>query len=356
MQKSHLHEVTQASGSLTGEWQDWELPLSYGNPEEEYSSATTSAAVYDASAIGRLKVTGSDGLDLLHRLSTNAVESLIPGQGANTVLTDDRGRIIDLITVTNLGEHVLILTSPNQQQRIIDWLDKYTIIEDITVEDVTGDTAMLGLVGPDAARVTGAATGVAVDEVPPYSASAFGNAGHVVRCNMGNLPNFYVAGDAEAVAQIWQTSVEAGARPMGLEAYQALRVDLGVPAHGSELGDAYNPLEAGLMPAISFTKGCYIGQEVIARLDTYQKVQRRLVSLALPDSVQSGSRLMQDNREVGVVTSVSPLPSNGAANGQRLGLGYVRTAAAEEGARLELGDTGEAASIKALLEPLGPAT
>ena len=352
MQKSHLHDVTQASGALTGEWQGWELPLSYGNPEEEYSSATTSAAVYDASAIGRLKVTGSDGLDLLHRLSTNAVESLIPGQGTNTVLTDDRGRIIDLITVTNLGEYVLILTSPNQQQRIIDWLDKYTIIEDITVEDVTGDTAMLGLAGPNAANVAAKATGAAALELQPCCAIPIDDSGCLLRCDMGSLPNFYVVGGAE-VQRLWGASVEAGAKPMGLEAYQSLRVELGVPAHGSELGDAYNPLEAGLLGAISFTKGCYIGQEVIARLDTYQKLQRRLVSLNLPGPSESGTRLMQDNREVGVVTSVSPLSLKGATNGQRLGLGYVRTAAAEEGARLELGDTGEAASIQALLEPLG---
>ena len=353
MQKSHLHDVTQASGALTGEWQGWELPLSYGNPEEEYSSATTSAAVYDASAIGRLKVTGADGLDLLHRLSTNAVESLIPGQGTNTVLTDDRGRIIDLITVTNLGEYVLILTSPNQQQRIIDWLDKYTIVEDITVEDVTGDTAMLGLVGPNATNVAAKTTGAAAVELQPCCAIPIDDSGCLLRCDMGSLPNFYVVGGAEAVQRLWGASVEAGAKPMGLEAYQSLRVELGVPAHGSELGDAYNPLEAGLLGAISFTKGCYIGQEVIARLDTYQKLQRRLVSLNLPGPSESGTRLMLDNREVGVVTSVSPLSLKGATNGQRLGLGYVRTAAAEEGARLELGDTGEAASIQALLEPLG---
>ena len=338
-----------------GEWHGWQLPISYGNPQQEYSAATTSAAIYDASATGRLKVTGSDGLDLLHRLSTNAVENLVPGQGTNTILTDDRGRIIDLITVVNLGEYILLLTSPNQQERIIAWLDKYTIIEDITVEDVTADSAMLGLVGPDAVGVASTATGVAADQLQPYCASTVGNTGYVVRCDLGTVPNFYVLSDAATVSQVWQSSAEVGAKPMGLEAYQAFRVALGVPAHGSELGDAYNPLEAGLMPAISFTKGCYIGQEVIARLDTYQKVQRRLVSLDLPDSVASGSRLMQDNREVGVVTSVSPLPNNGAANGQRLGLGYVRTAAAEEGAPLELEDTGEAASIKALLEPLGPA-
>ena len=346
-------------------------PLSYGNPSDERDAALTSAAIYDASPIGRLKVTGSDGLDLLHRLSTNAVENLAPNQGANTILTDDRGRIIDLLTVINLGDHVLLLTSPNQQQRIIAWLDKYTIIEDITVEDISSvvpapspvvpaeagthgpdtRTAMLGLVGPDAAKVATAVTGVSATDLQPSCAIPLSDeSAHLIRCDMTTLPNFYVLGNAATIADIWQRAIDSGATPMGLEAYQALRVHLGIPAHGSELTDAYNPLEAGLMGAISFTKGCYIGQEVIARLDTYQKVQRRLVSLTLPHAAEPGTRLMHDNREVGILTSVSPLP----ANGQTQGLAYVRTAAAEPGARLTLGDTNEVASIKALLDPLGP--
>ena len=355
MQTSPIHIMTQAAGAVIGEWHDWQLPLSYGDPEAEHSAATASAAVYDASYVGRLKVTGSDGLDLLHRLSTNAVETLAPGQGTNTILTDDRGRIIDLITVINLGEYVLLLTSPNQQQRIIDWLDKYTIIEDITVEDVTGDTAMLGVVGPEAATAIGNAAGNAVAEVQSCCAATIGDAAHLVRCDLGSLPNFYVVGDPDAIGKLWGGTIGAGTKPMGMEAYQALRVGLGMPAHGSELDDAYNPLEAGLMGAISFTKGCYIGQEVIARLDTYQKVQRRLVSLALTGPAESGTRLMQDNREVGVLTSVSPLVIKGTTSGQRLGLGYVRTAAAETGTSLQLGDTSSTASIEALLEPLGSA-
>ena len=356
-------------------------PLSYGNPpsdpSEERDAALTSAAIYDASPLGRLKVTGTDGLDLLHRLSTNAVEKLAPNQGANTILTDDRGRIIDLLTVVNLGDHVLLLTSPNQQDRIIAWLDKYTIIEDITVQDISSVVPAPSPVIPVPCRSRGGGNPrprhpyrharlsrprcsqgshhrhqrlshqpTTLTAPSPY----LDNSAHLVRCDMTTLPNFYIIGNAATVADIWQRAIDSGATPMGLEASQALRVDLGIPAHGSELTDAYNPLEAGLMGAISFTKGCYIGQEVIARLDTYQKVQRRLVSLTLPPSAEPGTRLMHDNREVGILTSVSPLP----ANGQTQGLAYVRTAAAEPGARLTLGDTNEVASIKALLDPLSP--
>ena len=350
--KTPLNSATQASGAALGAWEGWDLPLSYGDASSEYAAALVSVAVYDASSMGCLKATGADVLDLLHRLSTNAVESLTAGQGASTILTDDRGRIIDLITVANLGDYILLLTSPNLQQRIVQWLDKYTILEDIEVEDLTGSTHVIGLVGPSAANVARALTGVDADALQPYHSqaiSAAGTGGHVLRCDMGQLPNLYLIGEEASGDALWRSAVEAGARPMGLEAYQALRVELGIPANGSELGDAYNPLEAGLMGAISFTKGCYIGQEVIARLDTYQKVQRRLVSLKLTGPAEPGMRLVRDDREVGVITSVSRLPSSG----QLRGLGYVRTAAAEAGATFDLQDAEGVASIEALLEPLG---
>ena len=354
MQRTPLHAVAQASGAVMGQWQGWELPLSYGDSEAEYAAAQTAAVLYDASTMGRLRVTGADGLDLLNRLSTNAVEGLAIGQGADTILTDDRGRIIDLITVLRLDQWVLLLTSPGQQQQIVQWLDKYTIIEDIEVEDVTEATAMLGMAGPGAGSIVDAVAGLASSELPSCGAVSLAESCHLLHRSLGGLPNFYLMGPGPAIAQMWQDSLNAGATPMGQEACHALRVKLGLPAHGSELGDAYNPLEAGLMGAISFTKGCYIGQEVIARLDTYQKVQRRLVSLQFSgDSalgVTPGARLMLDDREVGVVTSISPI----AANGGTLGMGYVRTAAAEAGASLSLKETGQSASIEALLEPLGP--
>lgn len=351
--KTPLHSATLASGASMGEWEGWELPLSYGGAAAEYATALDSVTVYDASSMGCLKATGTDVLDLLHRLSTNAVESLTTGQGASTILTDDRGRIIDLITVTNLGDYILLLTSPNMQQRIVQWLDKYTILEDIEVEDLTGSTPVIGLVGPSAANVAQALTGIDADALQPYHSEAIstsGLAGHVLRCDMGGLTNIYVIGEEPSAGALWRGAVEAGAKPLGLEAYQALRIELGMPANGSELGDAYNPLEAGLMGAISFTKGCYIGQEVIARLDTYQKVQRRLVSLTLTGPVDPGARLVRDDREVGVITSVSRLPTSGHLRA----LGYVRMAAAEAGATFDLQNAAGVASIEALLEPLGP--
>ena len=121
----------------------------------EFTAATTGAGVHDASYYGRLKATGEDALDLLNRLSTNKVDHLLPGHWAPTVLTSDRGRIVDLLMVVNAGDCVYLVTSPGQQQPVIDWLDKYTIMEDLTVEDVSAGTAMLVLTGPAAPSILG---------------------------------------------------------------------------------------------------------------------------------------------------------------------------------------------------------
>ena len=124
--------------------------------------------MHDNSYVGRLKATGDDALDLLNRLSTNQVLTLEPGQGAPTVLTTDRGRILDLIATVNVGDYTLLLTSPEGQQRVMDWLDKYTIMEDLVVEDMTGDSTMLTVLGPQCLESLEAASGVALRGLLPF--------------------------------------------------------------------------------------------------------------------------------------------------------------------------------------------
>lgn len=119
---------------------------------------------------------------------------------------------------------------------------------------------------------------------------------------------------------------------MGFEAKENLRIRASIPLYGREMGDTYNPLEAGLIGAVDFTKGCYIGQEVIARLDTYRKVQKRLVALRFsqPSSAEVGSKLISGDKEVGVVTSMGLIPGDS----EMVGLGYVRSAFAAVGSRI----------------------
>ena len=297
----------------------------------EFQAAVERAAVYPSDA-GRLRLTGEDARDLLNRLSTNLVDpDSDAGEVAVTVLTSDRGRIVDLVYVIHGGDHQLMITSPGQQQNVIDFLDKYTIMEDLEVEDITGSTTMLTLTGPDAANILGRA---AHDEIlvvePPTDPDD------------PERPTTYhlLIDDADATSRIADALQAAGAVSVSGATAEILRVAVGRPAHGSEMSDTYNPLEAGLIGAIDFHKGCYIGQEVIARLDTYHKVQKYLVTLSFEaDAAQAGAlpgaRLVnEEGAAMGLVTSATVVP--GADGAGVIGLGYVRTAAVEIGGTLKV--------------------
>ena len=326
--------------------------------DAQFLAATEGAAFCNSDA-GRLKAVGADGLDLLNRMSTNAVVDLQPGEGAPTILTTDRGRILDVLGVVHLGDYVLLLTSPGRQEAVIEWLDKYTIMEDLEIFDITGETAMLTVLGPGAADAIAKAMGVNVADVPSHHSvvtEAGGKVVTVINRPQGTLSGFDIVLAPEDLDGVADTLAEAGIIAIGEDSYQTARICAAIPEYGREMGDAYNPLEAGLIGGVDFEKGCYIGQEVIARLDTYNKVQKRLVTLRLPEVSGegswdvSGATLHHEGRDVGVVTSAARNPSTGEVTG----LGYARSAHASVGALLEIGESGVMAEVTGLPQFFGP--
>ena len=309
------------------------LPQSASNIATESSRSLT----VHHTDYGCLKATGEDALDLLNRLSTNKVDHLEPGHWAPTVLTTDRGRIVDLLWVVHAGDNVLLITSPGQQQPVIEWLDKYTIMEDLEVEDVSRSTAVVALAGVGADAVLGQA-----EDEPDYlpgrvyqaaTVSVGGVEAITVSRPLGGLACRLLILPEDASAAATSALAEAGAVTADADQWETLRVLNGSPAFGSEMGEPYNPLEAGLIGAIDFTKGCYIGQEVIARLDSYDRVQKYLAVLRFSDGADAtvGASLAHEGRTAGTVTSLYRTPG-----GELRGLGYVRTAAASPGQTLEL--------------------
>ncbi len=356
LQRSTLYSAIAAAGSNFVESYGWELPAAYADVLSEYQAATTGVGVYDASHLGLLAATGGDVLDLLHRLSTNSVIALEPSQGATTILTTDRGRILDVIIVAHAGDHYLLLTSPGMSEQVGQFLDRYTIMEDITVENISASSGALALWGPASRTFLHTAAGASVGDLPPYHtlvADLLGYRIRIVGSAMSDLPGYYLICPAEEIQGLWERVIKAGATPMGEEAYELARINSGVPAQGHDLGEEYNPLEAGLIGSIDFTKGCYIGQEVIARLDSYKKVQKHLVKVLFgPDAVVSpGAVLTQAGKPVGKVTSVARNP----ASGTFIGLAYVRPGQAIAGAQLDLEPpaTGTA-RVEALSQMFGP--
>ena len=317
-------------------------------PEDEYRALTSGVAVLDRSDVGRLIVTGDDALDLLNRLSTNELATLEIGAGAATVLTTNKGRIVDLLHVHRDGDRLVVFTSPGNQQRVAEWIDFYTFVEDVTVEDLTQGTAMLSL--------TGLASTAYLDELTDGQASSLATFDRlsvqvskvpvdVYRSDFLGTPSFDIAVDAEHKERLKTILTDRGAVPVGVDAVEAVRVQRGIPAFGKELTEDYNPHEANLVHHVSFSKGCYIGQEVIARLQTYKKVSKFLVGLGW-DGVGPGpdSFLVHDGKRMGIVTSVARLPHTGG----NVGLGYVRKQFVDDG-KTVADEAGNAIGIKVIV-------
>ena len=226
-------------------------------------------------------------------------------------------------------------------------------MEDMTVEDLTPETTMLTVLGPNSTVRLGQLVDEELADLPPYhtrSVTLGGESFSVINRPLAEIPAFELLLSTDSASAVWSALVESEITPIGLQAYQTLRVERAIPSHGREMGDTYNPLEAGLIGSIDFTKGCYIGQEVIARLDTYRKVQKHLVVLHFPEDTQvsEGDSLEHEGRNIGTVTSVAYIPTSG----QLIGLGYVRTASASVGTRLNLAAPG---SGEAGDRPVAPA-
>ena len=320
-----LSEAQKRAGATFATFDGWRLPQSFGNPLEEYRAAREGVALTDRSSFGRLRISGKDALDLLNRLSSNKLIDLAPGEGASTVLTTNKGRIIDLLLVINMGDELLVITSPQTPEKVIEWIDLYTFGEDIAVEDVTEDTALLSLLGPGAGDLldTGAST---VDLYGVGQVSLQGIKLPFIKTDTLDTTSYDLLTTASQAEKVWDSLIQAGAVAVGEDALEMIRVEQGVPRYGREMGEDFNPLEAGLNSSISYDKGCYIGQEVVLRLNTYKKVQKHLMGIVVEEgSPTIATRLEFEGKDAGFLTSVVDSPLLGHA----LALGYVRTKYAE---------------------------
>jgi hypothetical protein len=350
MNRTPLHSLHAQRGAAFGAWSGWELAQDFGDPKAEYMAATQGVALLDRSANSRFRVSGKDALDLLNRLTSNKVNPLPPGSGAGTLLTTNKGRVIDLLHLFATEQGLLMLASPGAQQRVAEWIDAYTFLEEVSLEDATEGTAQIGLLGPGAEGLLRRITGEAPPHLERYGSAGVALAGGqalLLRSDPLNTPGYdLVAPGSQAVA-LWGALAQAGATPMGETTYDLLRIEAGIPRHGWEVSEEVNPWEVALEEYIHFAKGCYIGQEVVLRLKTYDKVQRRLVRLAFSGpGAQVGAKLRKGEAEAGRLTSVAVHP----LTGEQLGLGLVRAALASVGTELNVAGAGEGTAVQAVVK------
>lgn len=351
--RTPLYDIQRRAGATFTLLAGWEVADTFGNPADEYLAATGAAAVLDRSYMGRFDVTGKDALDLLNRLSSNRVDPLPPGTGATTILTTNKGRVIDLLHLFAVDDRLVMLTSPETREHVAEYIDLYTFLEEAALEDVTEATSMITVLGPGAIDVVHRVTGLSSVSLEPYGSLSvnLGDAtAKVLRTDPAGNPGYDFMVAADQAEAVWSALVDADARPIGERTYNALRVETGVPRYGWELSEEVNPWEVNLAQYINFEKGCYVGQEVILRLNTYQKVQRRMARLSFSETaVGERAGLRVEGKDAGIVTSWIEHPQSGEA----IGLGLVRSTYATAGEELEVvNEAGKQVAVATVLEVL----
>lgn len=261
----------------------------------------------DESHCGLVTVRGKDARSFLHRLCTQDLRDAAPGTILPAIFVNGKGRIeFDTVAIVR-DEEVLLWNRGGDPTALIALLDRYHFSEDVAFEDRSKHVAAIAVFGHDAGAAIDAAIQATVETGSDSEAAL-------------RLDPLAGADDATRVilprdraAAVWRALVGAGVHPAGIAAWDRLRIERRWPAAGAELEEHSNPLEAGRRDAISFRKGCYVGQEVIARLDTYDKVSRRLASVVIATpgegaskcEPRAGDRLFYDGRDVGVLTTVA---------------------------------------------------
>ncbi|BFI30936.1 hypothetical protein MPTK2_3g16870 [Marchantia polymorpha subsp. ruderalis] len=328
-----LHEIMRDEGA---EIDDNGVVMTFGNDDEAIAAAEQGVAVVDMSNYGRLRVTGDDRLHFLHNQSTADFKTMKASQGCYTVFTTPTARTIDLAKAWVMTNSVILVLSPSTRKSIFDRLNKYIFFADkVEIEDITDKTYLFSITGPSSdellrklnlEEIIGKPFGThlhyAVEGTPVTIAVGSGYAGE----------GYSMLLSTSTAGFVWETLLKSGAVPMGATAAERLRVLQGKPAPGSELTDDYNVLEAGLWRTISLTKGCYIGQETIAKLITYNGVKQELWGIELEAAVTPGTPIMVDGQKVGKLTSCTI----GRDNSKYFGLGYIKNKAGGAGIQVDV--------------------
>ncbi|MBI4610424.1 MAG: aminomethyl transferase family protein [Candidatus Rokubacteria bacterium] len=333
-----LHELHLAVGGRMREVCGWVLPADYGDPVAEHHAVREAVGLVDRTLVGKVDATGRDRVTFLQGMLTNDLKALAPGQGCPAAFLDAHGKVQGLLVVLVLEDRLRVELPPGMTEKILQTLDKFLISEKVTFADVTEAFALFALHGPKAAAVLAAATGGAVSLAPyQHAESAVGSLPvRVCRRDELGVPGFHVWVAAEQAADLWRSLIEAGKphglRPVGATALAALRVEAGVACFGHDVDETTLLMEAPLEHLVSYTKGCYVGQEVVARIKYRGHVNRSLTGLTLEGSEvpAAGAVVFVEGKEVGRVTS----PVSSIVLNRPIALAYIRREHLEPGTRV----------------------
>ncbi|HEX9029385.1 MAG TPA: glycine cleavage T C-terminal barrel domain-containing protein [Anaerolineales bacterium] len=279
-----------------------------------YQAALHSAAFFQQPEPGLLRIGGPDRTAFLQRQTTNDMRRLAAGQPLFTVLTSPTARILDVFYLLQEPETILVITLPGRGASTARFLkSRIFFMDKVTVQNASSEFAQVDVIGPQAAdRLKPLRVELASGTNQGADFSFESGLVHVVRLSPAAGLGWRLLAPAEQTDALIARLTKLEIMPLDAETYHVLRVEAGLPVSGNELNESYTPLETGLEVAISSEKGCYTGQEIIARQITYDKVTQHLCGLRLENNVNPGDKVWAEGKTIGAITSTALSPRLGS--------------------------------------------
>ncbi|MBI4567118.1 MAG: aminomethyl transferase family protein [Planctomycetes bacterium] len=341
-----VDQIGRGASARAGTVFDVPATLDFGDPAGEALHARRAAVIADLSHRGRVRFTGPDREKFLHNLSAQNIRALTPGKGAICVQANKNGRVaFDFLMFAGADFYLAECARPHAKA-MTEFYKNFRFREKVAWEDVSASLACVAVVGPLARAVVSRATGQEVPDWPDMGCATARIAGvdaFLAGHRRWATPAILAFVPDAARQNVWSALVETGGadlRPAGHAALEIVRLEAGSPASLVDVTDALQPAEARLLPAVDFTKGCFLGQEVVARLKYRGEAVKELAALLFDGNVAPapGAAVTLGAQNVGTVTSAAVSPSLGRA----VALALLKREALASGTRVEAAGAGPA--------------
>lgn len=317
----------------------------FGDVGAEFRALVADCGVYDLGGRAKIAVTGGDRVRWLNGMVTNNVRDLAPAHGVYAFLLNPQGHILADLYAYNRGDSLLLDTDHSQLEKLLQVFDHYIIMDDVEVENVSNKLTAMGVAGPRAREVLRGA-GLAVPDLVPLQLADLTWQGiglTIVRGDNPAVASYELWLSPANVTPVWQ-ALNSAARPVGTAALDLLRIGSGIPHYGQDIRERDLPQETEQPRALHFSKGCYIGQEIVERIRSRGNVRRKFTGFEVqPPLPAPGAKIQAEGKDIGEITSVASLPL--ASSKRVVALGYIRREFAisgkeveAAGARLKLAD------------------
>jgi folate-binding protein YgfZ len=327
-------------GATMAEFFGCALPGHYDDTMREYKFARESVGLIDKNYRALISLTGADRVRYLNAMLTNNIRDLAPGQGTISLLLNPQGRILAEVETFALPDRLLCVSHAMIRERLVATLDKFIIMDDVTLEDVTERMGTLALEGPTTPALVRELCGLDLNSLPELGHAEVRVSEipcRIVRRAPGGVPAAEFIVERQHLLTVWNLLLERtreyGGGPVGYDALNILRLEAGIPWYSYDFDENQIPHQAALEAThISFTKGCYAGQEIVERVRSQGNVQRRRVMLRFSgDAIpQRGETLFAGEAEIGFVTRAARSPKFASV----IGMGYVRREQIEPGSKV----------------------